>query len=281
MGLLPAEMKGFFDANRYSLVGFTGEPDAIAEIDRETASNHFIDLDAYSQPPFSNVPSDEQEFVKAFGNDALKEGRLPWAAADEYKALVAAFKERDYEAVLKYAGHLSHYVADATMPLHATKNYKGQFSGNVIFNTAEADRHVHVRFEVGMINANKGDIAKRVRTLAGRVHEVKDPAARVLALAEVSYGFIDPILDADKELLKPGEEVTPAYYSEMYKKVGDLAVQQMALASTEVASLWQGAWVEAGRPRLMAAEVVLAKPPLTLEAARAIRESQEKKEGVK
>jgi len=273
--VLPDGLKGFFEANAPNIRGFANEPDAISIIDSSTGPNHFIDLDAYSKPPFDDVPSDEKELIAKFGADALKGGRLPWAIRDEYSALVDSLEKRDYEAILKHAGHLGHYVADATMPLHSTKNYKGQFTANVIFDAPDdPNRHVHVRFEIGMIDANRQDVAQRVLKRVRKPHAVLDPAAEGLALAKVSFEYINPILDADRELLKPGGEVTPAYFDGMYKKLGDLAAQQMALAATEVASYWQTAWEQAGKPELYQARIVLPKPPLTLEEAKRISQSQ-------
>ena len=282
ISILPDPPKGFFDANLSNIRAFANEPDAISMIDSSKGPDHFIDLDSYSKPPFDDVPSDEKEFVAKFGADALKEGRLPWAIRDEYNALVDAMAGRDYEGVVKHAGLLSHFVGDATMPLHATKNYKGQLTNNVIFDRPDdPNRHVHVRFEIGMVNANAADLTRRIRPRLGKPHKVDDPADEGLALAKVSFAYIAPILDADRELLKPGDEVTPVYFAGMYAKVGNIAAQQMALASTELASFWQSAWEKAGRPGLIAARVVLSKEPLTMDEAKRIRESQKPAEAAK
>jgi len=267
IGLLPGEMQAFFRANSQNLAALSIEPDALSEESREEAPNHFMDLDAFDKPPFDKIPLDEKAFVRKFGKDALKEGRLPWAIGDRYRMLVDAMRERDGEGVLRNAGYVAHYVADATMPLHATKNYKGQLTGNVIFEGNAADRHVHVRFEVGMIDANLDDIRKRMEAEVGSVREIKDPAGEAFALLKDSYSHIEPVLAADGELVKPGSLVEPRYYTEMYRRVGGLAVQRMALARSQVASYWASAWIEAGRPELGGVAVVLKEPALVPKAA--------------
>ena len=60
----------------------------------------------------------------------------------EFDRLVKAFRERDWAETRLAAAYLSHFVADATMPLHATRNYDGQLTGN---------NGIHRRIEVEMV----------------------------------------------------------------------------------------------------------------------------------
>lgn len=269
-GLLPEELRGFFRANTESLLAFSAEPDLLAERDPTEGPNHYFDLDAFDKPPFDNIPTAEAAFKKRFGADAAGKGRLPWAIEDHYNSLVDAFRDKDLQAILKHAGFLSHYVADATMPLHATVNYKGQFSGNVIFDVdrqspASIHRHVHVRFEIGMIDANRSDIELKTAELLSNPRRVDDPAAAALELAKDSYAHIDTILIADRALLQPGARISdadPGYYEKLYAQTSDLAAARLAAAATAVASLWQSAWEDAGRPKFLAAKVILRSPTL-------------------
>ena len=258
--LLPAPLEGFFAANMEALVTFSNEPDLLAAADPAEGANHYLDLDEFADAPFDEIPSDQKAFVAKFGEDALGRGRLPWAVEDRYKALVVAFRTKDLSGILREAGHLSHYVGDATMPLHATKNYKGQYSGNVIFDRDTTDRHIHVRFEIEMVDRHRSEIQEAIAARAGQTHEIADPAAAALSLIKRSYLHIDAILAADRALLKPGDEVTQEYYDELYERVGGVAKSQLAIAATEVASFWVSAWREAGEPELPAGEVVIAKP---------------------
>jgi hypothetical protein len=43
--------------------------------------------------------------------------------------LTRAFKEHDRERILRYSADLGHYIGDAHVPLHCTRNYNGQLSG--------------------------------------------------------------------------------------------------------------------------------------------------------
>lgn len=257
--LLPAPLQGFFTANMEALVAFSNEPDLMVAGDPGEGANHYMDLDEFDDAPFDEIPSSVEAFVAKFGKEALEKGRLPWAVEDRYEALVEAFAGKDLSGILREAGHLSHYVGDATMPLHATKNYKGQYSGNVIFDRDTTDRHVHVRFEIEMVDRHRGEIQKAVAAGPARTREIADPAAETLALIKRSHRDIDAILAADRALLKPGEEVTHGYYDGLYERVGGMAKRRLALAAGEVASFWVSAWREAGEPDLPAAEIVIPK----------------------
>jgi len=257
LNLVDEPLRGFFEANMETLLAFSCEPDILADVDTDEGRNHYIDLDEFDDPPFDDIPADEAEFVAKFGEEALEKGRLPWAVEERYRALVEALRGKDLRAVLRHAGYLSHYLADATMPLHATKNYKGQYSGNVIFDRDTPDRHVHVRFEIGMIDRHRREIQEAVSGAELEKRDISDPAAEALALAVDAYGDIDAILAADRALLKRGEEIPDDYYERLYDRVGAIARRRLAEAALMVACFWESAWREAGEPALVAGEVVL------------------------
>ncbi len=255
--MLDEPLKGFFEANMESLLAFSIEPDLLAATDPAEGVNHFINLDAFDRPPFDRIPADREAFAAEFGEDALSNGRLPWAAQERYEELVNAFREKDLRAILSEAGYLSHYLGDATMPLHTTINYRGQYSGNVIFDTDAAYRHVHVRFEVGMIDQHRTKIKKRAALLAQPLRTIEAPAAEALELAKVAYSDIDAILAADRSLMQPGQAPERDYYAGLHERVGDIAERQLATAASAVASFWQSAWQEAGSPAFLPGEVVM------------------------
>lgn len=262
---LSGEIAAFFRANEASLYAFSNGPDLVSARDAEEGPNHYFDVDMFDPATLVSLPESHDEFLKGRGADASRAGRLPWAVQARYDALVKALEARDYEAILKEAGYLSHYVADSTMPLHATLNYKGQHSGNVIYPGDGPERHVHVRFEIGMIDAYAAEISGRIENSERELRPVRSPVAETLVNLYSSLALVDGLLAADRALLKPGDELEPGYYEGLYKACGEMAVDTMALAALEVASFWQSAYEEAGRPRLTAAEVVLTRG--TVEAA--------------
>jgi hypothetical protein len=54
---------------------------------------------------------------------------VPWQIQLTKYQLTEAFKQRDVRRILRVAADLGHYIADANVPLHTTRNYNGQLTG--------------------------------------------------------------------------------------------------------------------------------------------------------
>src|SRR5260370_11399748 len=91
---------------------------------------HYIDLDRYGPPPFSQLPEEYPAAVARYGKKTVDEnGTVPWRIEEMYRELVAAFRRKDGEAILRHSAWLGHYVGDAHVPFHATENYDGKQTG--------------------------------------------------------------------------------------------------------------------------------------------------------
>jgi hypothetical protein len=53
----------------------------------------------------------------------LGKGVLPWVLEDNFNMLVQRLEEGNWSLAAQLAGVVSHYIADASMPLHATSDY--------------------------------------------------------------------------------------------------------------------------------------------------------------
>jgi hypothetical protein len=190
-------------------------------------------------------------------------GYLPWTIEDYYRSIVAAWKEADVEALLRNSGLLAHFAADASMPLHATRNYDGMFSGNVKFKLRYGDpgfddRSVHERFEIALVERN---LARYVSGI--RIAETdRQPLSRILPgafdLLVESYFQLDRIIAADKVLMERLNALTEdkrtfdahrdEFYRDFDEQVGPLAVRRLKAGAVYLGNLWYSAWIEAGRP---------------------------------
>ncbi len=56
-------------------------------------------------------------------------GIVPWHVPLVYSMLKKAFMEKNSERILYLSASLGHYIGDAHVPLHCTKNYNGQLTG--------------------------------------------------------------------------------------------------------------------------------------------------------
>lgn len=104
------------DRRRYAVVG--------------EAERHFIDLDVYGDSALYILPRYWKDAVEKVGEDSLrKHGIVPWYVQSAAFQLTEAFKEKDPRRILRISADLGHYIADAHVPLHTTRNYNGQLTG--------------------------------------------------------------------------------------------------------------------------------------------------------
>jgi hypothetical protein len=264
---LPTTMQAFYFRHLPELVRLSAAPDERRGQDPEEGGRHFIRLDHYSEDnPFAKVPRNYDEAVEKFSADTLKKyGTLPWAVLDAKQKLVAAFKARDTVAIILQSAELSHYAADAFVPLHTTVNYDGQLTG-----------------QAGLQGLWESQLPERFLKdykLYGEEGKVlKDPLTAIWLVLQSSYGFLTATYDLETKTSK-GFKAQNKYtflhrfgrtqrrYSDAFadayeKEVGGMVNFRLQGASPMVASLWLTAWQEAGRPDLAN---LLAPPKLSKE----------------
>jgi hypothetical protein len=235
---VPEQLRPFFLINSDFIARHSTDPDYILNRTQAQKAEHFFDIDAYGAPPFKDLPHDRAELEKKYGAEVVVErGLLPWTVNREFDRLVKAFKDKDWAETRLAAAHLSHFVADATMPLHATKNYDGQLTGN---------NGVHRRIEVEMVARyhNVSMVAPSNSTAVG------DPVEWTFRELERSLSFCPAFLKADTwgRLAAPLD--SEAYYLEMNDIAGPIVDERTRDAANAIAGFWQAAWFKAGCPAL-------------------------------
>jgi hypothetical protein len=96
----------------------------------DEAPRHYIDMDEYGDSAIFNLPKYWSKAVEKFGEDTLKaHGIVPWHIVRMLNQLKEAFVLIDPVKILRCSAELGHYVGDAHVPLHTTRNYNGQLSG--------------------------------------------------------------------------------------------------------------------------------------------------------
>ena len=247
-GTLPQPLRGLFERNVDELRAHSVDPDLWRGAGQDSESRaHYLDLDAFGAYPFSDIAVDEAEHLRRHGAQAVERGRLPWRAAEQYAALVAAMRRRDTPAVLRQAAILGHYLGDAHMPLHAALNYDGQQTGQ---------HGLHARWESELVERFERQLEPRVQPAAAR--PVGEPAAFVLGVLRDSYAHSLELLASDlaargpRDLARTPEDdrYDDGYYSRLYQRESERLAQRLTLSAEATGSLWLQAWVEAGRPGL-------------------------------
>ena len=239
---LPEPLRAFFAAHRRELSDCAVEPDSVfrARYGRKEAVRHFIDLDLYGQPPFSELPRSYRAAVQRFGRDTVVErGTLPWTLLRMHSRLVREMRGGDWIRAIRTAGLAGHYVADAFMPLHTTANYDGQETGQ---------RGVHHAIEDQVVDA-------RIETFRDHVRDRIRPASvepftpeRVFAFLLESYSDVSVVLRADREARKLGKIGSPRYRNALDGQAGNVLTARLVSGVNTLGSFWLSAWTEAGGP---------------------------------
>jgi hypothetical protein len=240
--ILPDEIRPFFVVNGDFIAYHSIDPDYIPNRTQAQKAEHFLDMDALLEalgnPPLSAVPRDRAELEKRLGADMLvQHGLLPWTVQREFDRLVKAFRDRDWAEARLAAAHLSHFIADTTMPLHATKNYDGQLTGNY---------GIHRRIEVELVHRfhNVSVIAPDKATPIG------DPVEWTFQELSRSLSLCPALLKADDDAQAAAPLDSEAYYLKLNNEAGSIVEARTRDAANAIAGFWLAAWQKAGRPAL-------------------------------
>jgi hypothetical protein len=201
---------------------------------------HYIDIDNYPEfVAIGRIPQTLDSVIAKYGeNFVYDQGILPWATVTAYDSLVQCFLRRDWNRAVLFASDLGHYVADGHMPLHITRNYNGQYTGN---------SGIHSRYESAMINSFMG----QVNYEGGDITFIDDVNGFVFSYLYENYRYVDSVLLADDYAQGVAGNTTSFTYKEtLWNKSKSFTVPLFASASNALACLIYTAWSEAGKPMM-------------------------------
>ncbi|MFX1507273.1 MAG: hypothetical protein ACFFDC_14420 [Promethearchaeota archaeon] len=141
-----------------------------------------------------------------------------------------------WQLTIIHMGWLSHYIADATMPFHATLNYDGQL-------TKQDGIHDFIEF-VLLEHETKGYLDDVNFTNKPAVY-VKSPFNLTLNSIETGLGNVSFILETDKILAPSGIRTTDTI-KDMWMTIGEMINARLDLAAINTANLWYTALVDSG-----------------------------------
>jgi hypothetical protein len=251
---LPAEMQAFYKSNIDFLTENAVNPDRRRYAVAGEAERHFIDLDVYGDSALMVLPKFWKDAVRKIGEDSLrKHGIVPWHLQIAAFQLTEAFKAKDTKRILRLSADLGHYVADAHVPLHTTRNYNGQL-------TNQEGIHAFWESRLPELFAENYDLWIGP---ARYIDQVTDEVWRVVA---ESHAASDSVFFLEKELSQafdPDKKysyelrnnvLTRTYsksFSDRYHQMLQGQVQRRMKASVQmVGDMWYTCWVNAGQPDL-------------------------------
>jgi len=208
------------------------------DIDPDEAPRHYIDIDNY--PEFVQNGVISQYFDTVVQQHGLSwvidQGILPWATLNTYDSLKAAFLRGDWTASALFAADLGHYLGDAHMPLHITRNYNGQYSGQ---------SGVHSRYESKMINR----VIDQIVYTPEAAQQIANVRGFIFSNLYENYPYVDSVLLADQYAHDvTGSYTSTAYLDTLWSKTKNFTTGLFSHASYSLGSLIYTAWVEAGSP---------------------------------
>jgi hypothetical protein len=198
---------------------------------------HYIDIDSYSEFVFGLMPHDRATLEAGYGATFVRDtGVVPWAIGEVVTTLTQQFQAGQWSTAALTIADLCHYVGDATQPLHCTKNYNGQLTGNT---------GVHSRYETTMINAHLGELSTAVMPFAYYPSAV-DAA---FGIVSGSWDKVDDLLAADNAAkAASGGAYDATYYNALWANTQSCTRTRLDSASVVTASMVYTAWVNAGHP---------------------------------
>ena len=251
---LPPGMIGFYKANIEYLTVNATRPDSRRTVVPGEAPKHFLDVDRYGDSAEFKLPRKYADAVARYGEDSLlRHGIVPWNVVSMKNQLTAAFQAKDADRILRLSADLGHYVADACVPLHTTRNYNGQLTGQ---------RGIHGLWESRLPELLSADYD----LFSGRAAYLERPSDAIWAAVIRSHAAVDSVLRFEQELTAQFQEdqkfgyeqrgsQTIRTYSRDFSKayharLNGQVERQMRYAAALIGNFWYTCWVDGGSPDL-------------------------------
>jgi hypothetical protein len=228
----------FFEYWADSLEAHASDADYRKSIDPDEGPRHYIDIDNY--PEFLATGMINQNFdslVAIHGyNFVIDQGVLPWAILGRLDSLQTAFENGEWRNAMLHASDVGHYIGDMHMPLHLTRNYNGQYTGQY---------GIHSRYESNMIGQYSNQIVYDGDTLI----YIENLSDYVFNIIYDNYVYVDSVLKADSIATAfAGGTTGAAYYAKLWELTKPFTILLFKNASYKLTCLIYSAWINAGSP---------------------------------
>ncbi|MCA1596168.1 MAG: zinc dependent phospholipase C family protein [Chloroflexi bacterium] len=239
---LPAgPLRTLFKTHRSYLLAHSVDPDHWRSVSAGEGYHHYMDMDRYGRPPFPDLPRDRQAAERKFGaGTVLANGTVPWVVGEWFARCAADMRANDTSRLLMDAAVLGHYVADSHVPFHAVENYDGQMTGQ---------KGIHARFEAMLVEhyVHPSDLR------AGPIRYIDDPVEADFGWLVESAMLAPGVLAADRTVhARYPDYESSGFRGAFWKAVGPIVEQRLQEGASDLASVWQSAWIAAGTPPLSA-----------------------------
>jgi hypothetical protein len=200
---------------------------------------HYIDIDNYPEFFTGTLSHDRAVLEAQYGAaTVLENGIVPWAVGEVVTTLTQQFQDQQWSAAATTIADLCHYVGDACQPLHCTRNYDGQFTGN---------NGIHSRYETTMMSSHIGELTTPVTP----VTYYPNPVDAMFEFVDDSWAGVSVVLEADNTArAASGGSFNSIYYASLWSSTQSLTRSRINVAAVATASFVFTAWNNAGRPQV-------------------------------
>jgi len=260
---LPPELMFFYKKHLDFITEKAVSPDKRRYIISREAPKHYLDVEYYTDSILIKRPDWRQASVLYPQDSMQAHGMLPWNLIRLTYYLKEAFLQQDVKAILKLSADMGHYTGDLHVPLHTTRNYNGQLTGQ---------HGIHGLWESRLPELYA---ASRYDFYQGRADYIQDIHKVVWDALTESRNAVDSVLMFERTIHNVFREdkiysyedrngktvlVYSAAYCEAYHKaLHHMVERRMRAAIKMTGDLWYTCWVNAGSPDLK----LLGEPLLT------------------
>jgi hypothetical protein len=251
--ILPPEMIGFYKKNIQYLTEASVNPDRRRYAVADEATKHYIDLDDYGDSAVYKLPRYWNDAVEKYGEDTLEaHGIVPWHVTRMYYQLKEAFLLKDPQRILKVSAELGHYVADANVPLHTTRNYDGQLTGQNGIHAFWESRLPELYFGDYDFFVGKASHLDNIQLVTWhairQANEALDSVLRMEKLLFEKSG--DKKFSFETKGKQTVKVISDDYAKEYHTLLSGMVERQLRSSVKMVGDIWYTAWVDAGQPDL-------------------------------
>ncbi len=184
-------------------------------------------------------------------------GILPYWLVIMQRRLTNAFLAKDVSLVMKLAADIGHYIGDAHVPLHTTRNYNGQLTGQQGIHGFWESRIPELFYEEWEL-------------VTGSAVYIPDFKANVWKIVRESFNLVGKVLNLEAEVRKnmPEDQVMcfedrnalnmlsycPGFAKAYATAMDGMVEERFKSAIHTIGSAWYTAWVDAGQPSLWEVE---------------------------
>lgn len=203
------------------------------------------------KPWFANIVDGDHLVIE---DSFSAHGILPYHLIKAYHQLIDAFRQQNANRILRLSSELGHYLGDAHVPLHTTKNYNGQL-------TNQYGIHAFWESRIPELFAEE-----EFDFIVGRASFITDIRTFIWNVVKDSHACVLKVLEEEKRLAAESAQSSQYCFEERYGVIAKLACPDFARAYHErldgqveermracilnLGSMWMSAWIEAGQPDL-------------------------------